>query len=264
MATLWSNPRDNVNQDSYNEKMPVAILLDCDDTLVESEVLARGSTVELRAALGARFQIPWPTDSGGLNMRSTVQLMAQKHGLVVTEEVIQELVAKEEEVVINALEQQLQPCSGIKDVLDVLILAQPATGTKAELAVVSSSSGERLRVSLNKTGLHKYFAPDRVFSAVSSLVRPTGKPDPAIYLHACKVMGVDPAKCLAIEDSVSGVTSAKAAGIPVWGYTGCLAGANAEAMKQRLIEAGAAVVLGHWNEFWAAWTAAAYKPAKES
>lgn len=101
--------------------------------------------------------------------------MAQKYGLAVTEEIIQELVAQEEGCVIKALAQELQPCSGIKDVLGALILAQTATGRKAEFAVVSSSSGERLRVSLKKTGLDEYFASDRVFSAVWSLEKPHGQ-----------------------------------------------------------------------------------------
>jgi sugar-phosphatase len=51
-----------------------------------------------------------------------------------------------------------------------------------------------------------------------------GKPDPAVYVSAARVLGVTPERCLAVEDSVNGVRSAKAAGmvcvaIPVSGVT---------------------------------------------
>jgi sugar-phosphatase len=40
-----------------------------------------------------------------------------------------------------------------------------------------------------------------------------GKPDPAVYLTAARRLEVDPGRCLAIEDSINGVRSAKAAGM---------------------------------------------------
>jgi HAD superfamily hydrolase (TIGR01509 family) len=39
-----------------------------------------------------------------------------------------------------------------------------------------------------------------------------GKPDPECYLTAADRLGVDPARCLAIEDSLTGVAAAEAAG----------------------------------------------------
>jgi HAD superfamily hydrolase (TIGR01509 family) len=44
---------------------------------------------------------------------------------------------------------------------------------------------------------------------------PAGKPDPAPYLRAAALLGLDPAQCLAIEDSPTGAASAEAAGCPV-------------------------------------------------
>ncbi len=55
---------------------------------------------------------------------------------------------------------------------------------------------------------------DRYFSAVVCADPPTpGKPDPAVYLGACRALGVDPAAAVAIEDSPHGVTAAKTAGL---------------------------------------------------
>ncbi|NLO85455.1 MAG: HAD family phosphatase [Clostridiales bacterium] len=41
------------------------------------------------------------------------------------------------------------------------------------------------------------------------------KPAPDLYLHACRELGVNPAECLAVEDSASGITAALRAGISV-------------------------------------------------
>jgi beta-phosphoglucomutase-like phosphatase (HAD superfamily) len=47
-----------------------------------------------------------------------------------------------------------------------------------------------------------------------------GKPAPDLFVHAAAAMGIDPAACLVIEDSVHGVNGALAAGMRVLGFTG--------------------------------------------
>jgi beta-phosphoglucomutase-like phosphatase (HAD superfamily) len=44
---------------------------------------------------------------------------------------------------------------------------------------------------------------------------PRGKPAPDPYLQAAELLGVQPAQCLAVEDSVTGAASAEDAGCPV-------------------------------------------------
>jgi len=51
---------------------------------------------------------------------------------------------------------------------------------------------------------------------------PLTKPDPAVYLLACERLGVDPTASVAIEDSVNGVTAAKAAGMAAVAVPGTL------------------------------------------
>lgn len=45
------------------------------------------------------------------------------------------------------------------------------------------------------------------------LVKNLSKPDPAIYLYAARQLGVDPTRCVAIEDSAAGIRAAKNAGM---------------------------------------------------
>jgi sugar-phosphatase len=63
---------------------------------------------------------------------------------------------------------------------------------------------------LLKTQLNPFF--HGVFSAENE---PFGKPHPAVYLTAANQLGVNPNRCLVIEDSLNGVISAKAANMTV-------------------------------------------------
>jgi beta-phosphoglucomutase-like phosphatase (HAD superfamily) len=98
-----------------------------------------------------------------------------------------------------------------------------------------------------------YFPSEHIFSAATSLEEPTSKPDPAIYLHACKVIGVQPGECVAVEDSRSGATAAKNAKIPLIGYVGPYIEEGKEKQesvaKMLTEECGAIVVMYHWSEF---------------
>ena len=108
--------------------------------------------------------------------------------------------------------------------------------------IASSSSAERLRVSLDTLRLAEEFA-DRVFSA--DLV-PRGKPHPDIFLYAADRIGVAPEHCLVIEDSRSGVLAGVAAGMTVLGL--CAGGHIQDGHADRLREAGAEHIFDRWPD----------------
>jgi HAD superfamily hydrolase (TIGR01509 family) len=83
-------------------------------------------------------------------------------------------------------------------------------------AVASSSSSDRIRLSLDITDLLRFFEP-RLFSA--SMVA-KGNPAPDLFQLAAARMVVAPADCIVVEDSVAGVTAAKAAGMRPIGFVG--------------------------------------------
>ena len=83
----------------------------------------------------------------------------------------------------------------------------------------------------------------RVFSA-SDVAR--GKPHPDIFLYAAERLGVKPADCIVIEDSVGGIIAARAAGATAIGFTA--AGHIQPGIEARLREAGADHVVASFAE----------------
>lgn len=242
--------------------MPVdTYLFDCDNTLVLSEELAfEGCADLLNEICAAKGVSPPPAFTGatlitefvGQNFRGMLASLQKRYGFPLSADEADGYVLREEDVVIARLRGGLAPCAGVEAQLEALATATAtaaAAADKPTLAVVSSSALRRLRASLEIVGFDRFFAADHVYSAASSLPTPTSKPDPAVYLHALRALGAQAARSIAIEDSRSGTLSAARAGIPVVGYVGPYAADRQESMAAVLREAGARVVISHWDEF---------------
>lgn len=80
----------------------------------------------------------------------------------------------------------------------------------APLGLASSSNRSVIDVVLDRAGL-----TDRFVATVSSEEVAHGKPSPDVWLECARRMGVDPAACVAVEDSHNGIRSAHAAGLRV-------------------------------------------------
>jgi LacI family transcriptional regulator len=98
----------------------------------------------------------------------------------------------------------LEPLPGVRELIARLFeLAIP-------VALASSSDRDDIRRCLDASGLAPYFTVSAAGDEVAA-----GKPAPDIYQLACRRLGVEPADCMAIEDSFHGITAARAAGIRV-------------------------------------------------
>ncbi|MFI5619718.1 HAD family hydrolase [Streptomyces sp. NPDC051567] len=125
--------------------------------------------------------------------------------------------------VFAAFERELRPVDGVTEVLAEL----SAQGIPYCLA--SSGSHERIRVGHRSAGLGEWFEEEWIFSSEDV---GKGKPAPDLFLHAAREMGVEPGRCVVVEDSRLGVQAARAAGMDVLGFTAMtpaetLAGATA-------------------------------------
>ena len=82
-----------------------------------------------------------------------------------------------------------------------------------ELAVASSSNRQLIDSVLRRLELERLFAV-----TVSSEEVARGKPAPDVSLEAARRLGVEPRRCVAVEDSASGIRAAHAAGMHVVAY----------------------------------------------
>jgi HAD superfamily hydrolase (TIGR01509 family) len=124
----------------------------------------------------------------------------------------------------RACSEEVNPVPGVRQALASIDLPK---------AVASNSSLDRIHAGLRRCGLLDLF--DGHIHSGHDLGSP--KPAPDVYLAAAAGFGVTPQQCIAIDDSVTGVRSAAAAGIRVIGFTGV-----AHDRKQagaRLLAAGA-------------------------
>lgn len=206
-------------------KMVDLVIFDCDGVLVDTEILAAEATVAALARLGVTMTVDDAAhELVGLVVDESRRKLEQIHGITLPPDFMDEVNHRLDE----ASRQKLRPIDGIVDVLDRL---------DRPYAVASNSMRDRLRLSFEVTGLAPYFA-GRTFSA-EDVAR--GKPAPDLYLHVASTMGVPPDRCLVIEDSVPGVTAAKAAGMEVVGF--CGAAHIAPGQEDRLRAAGASGIL---------------------
>jgi HAD superfamily hydrolase (TIGR01509 family) len=114
--------------------------------------------------------------------------------------------------------------------------AHALTWLRGPKCVASSSTLDRIRLSLETTGLARYF--NDIFSASDV---PHGKPAPDLFLHAASQMGVAAHDCIVVEDSPAGVSAATAAGMAAIGFVG---GSHAGGeLGGQLIMAGARTIV---------------------
>ncbi|KAJ6107894.1 hypothetical protein N7523_009217 [Penicillium sp. IBT 18751x] len=227
------------------------LFFDCDNTLVLSEELAFEACADLANEILEKQGIPDRYTGGqlikdfvGQNFRGMMISLQSKYKFELDQDELERYVTREEDKVIEKLEAKAQPCVGASEVLQRVYDSK-----KYGMAVVSSSALRRVRASIKKVGQDKYFAEDMVFSAATSLPKPTSKPDPAIYLHALEYVKKSAAETITVEDSKSGALSAIRAGIPVIAYVGSYSSDMQEEMGKCLMELGAKIVMTDWSQF---------------
>lgn len=180
------------------------VIFDCDGVLVDSEPISVDVLMDAIARAGLRLD----PEIGyrrflGRSMASVAAFLRVEHGLALTEAMLAEMNAR----LFARFRRELRAVPGVGAAIDRL--GRPC-------CVASSSQPERIRLSLELTGLAPRFG-ERIFSA--SMV-PEGKPAPDLFLRAAAEMGAAPEACLVVEDSPAGIEAARRAGMRVLAFTG--------------------------------------------
>lgn len=176
--------------------LPAAVLWDMDGTLVDSEPY----WLEAETALVEAYGGVWTLEDGlqlvGSGLENSALILQSRGVTLSTEEIILHLTDRVRQRVDEAVPWR----PGARE----LLLELREAGVPTALVTMSRRSmALDVAGSLGFTGFDVVVAGDDVEHA---------KPHPEPYLHAAELLGVDIARCVALEDSEPGVASAVAAG----------------------------------------------------
>ena len=177
-----------------------AVLFDMDGLLIDSEPLWLEAETAVMARLGADWTTADQAQLLGGSLKRTVRYLMGKARRPASPELVAEWLMSGVSDLVRERGVPLQP--GARE-----LLAEVAAAGLPH-ALVTSSERRFMDAVLARTGL-------RFDVLVCANDVSMTKPDPEPYLLAAKLLGADPARCVALEDSPNGVASAEAAGCRV-------------------------------------------------
>ncbi len=206
---------------------------DCDGVLVDSEVIASEVDADMLTKIGFPITAQDVTRRfAGLTAELIFRMVEDELGYPLPED----FHAEQKAELDRRLAKDLKGIPGVGDMLDRI---------DGPRCVCSNSSGERLRLSLQKAGTYDRFRP-YIFSSVEVGTKEP-KPAPNVYSFAAREFDVDPREMLVVEDTVFGIRAAKAAGARVVGFVG---GRHTwPGHADMLTDAGAETVVKRWEDF---------------
>lgn len=177
-----------------------AVVFDMDGVLVDTEPVWHAVETAVLASLGVTLSDADSRETVGVRAVDAVAAWRRRHPWrgASTESVAARIV----EGVIAHVRDGGARIDGAIDVV------RGVRDAGLRCAVASSSPAHMIAAVLDAIG-----ASDLVEVTCSADDEVHGKPAPDVYLRAAQRLGVDPADCLAVEDSVNGVLSALAAGM---------------------------------------------------
>ena len=201
------------------------IIFDCDGVVVDSEPIGNRVFRQFLEELGLSFS------EQQIYERFLGRALADS--LVVVESLLGRRVppasvARYKKTRDQTMAEEVRAVEGVMEII---------RGLTVPYCIASAGDHDKMRATLGATGLLPLFE-GRIFSTSEV---PRAKPAPDVFLHAAAVMGIEPARTAVVEDTVNGVTAARAAGMTAYGYAGLTPAA-------KLAEAGAHVTFTHMRE----------------
>ena len=185
--------------------VPELVIFDCDGVLVDSEPISSRVLAEALTAAGLPTSQPEARrEYQGLLLADIAARAEARLGRPLPDDWGERFEADRAE----AFRSELTPVPGAAEAV------ARVAGAGIGVCVASQGSVEKIRLTLGLTGLLDLFAAGALFSAYAVT---RGKPHPDLVLHAAATMGADPARCVVVEDTPSGVIGAVAAGMRVFG-----------------------------------------------
>lgn len=201
------------------------VIFDCDGVLLDSEIIACEADAAAYRVLGA--DITWQDISrrfAGVPDADVDAQIAADFSLTLPPDFRERIKARVE----ARYRSDLKAVPGAADLL---------AAVRGRSCIASSSAPAKLALGLVECGLYELVYPHIYATALVA----KGKPAPDIFLYAAAQRGVVPERCIVLEDSIAGVTAARAAGMRCIGFDG--ASHITEGHTARLRQAGAECVV---------------------
>jgi HAD superfamily hydrolase (TIGR01509 family) len=177
-----------------------AVFFDMDGLLVDSEKVWLEIEIEVMARLGGEWTLDHQAHLVGGSMERTVAYMLAVSGSSVAPEDLREWMI---DGMVTRLADGVALMPGASELLDAV------REEGIPVALVTSSLREIADAVLKAVGRDRF---DAIVTA-DDVTRT--KPDPEPYLTAAELLGIDPVRCVVLEDSPNGVAAATAAGCAV-------------------------------------------------
>jgi HAD superfamily hydrolase (TIGR01509 family) len=179
-----------------------AVIFDMDGVLIDSEPLWRIAMIKGFSDIGVKFTDEDCRKTTGMRLKEVIEQWFKHHKITHSAPVqLNDIIINN---LVNLIITEGKEMDGAIELLKFL-------GSKKFPIGLATSSGQLLiEAVLNKTQTRSYF---KVITSAEFLE--LGKPHPEVFLICAESLGVAPANCLVIEDSVNGVLAGKAAGMKV-------------------------------------------------
>ncbi|WP_243694176.1 hexitol phosphatase HxpB [Vibrio viridaestus] len=180
-----------------------AVIFDMDGVLIDSEPLWQQAQIETMAKLGITITVEQCiAKTMGKRIDAIASIWCREFSINADVKQLENAILDR---ICQLIQSQGDMLPGVTEILQFLLQNQ------LKIGLATSSSIRVVDAVLSKLQIKSYFSVIR-----SADLEPYGKPHPSVYLSTAQQLGVSPADCLVIEDSLTGLIAAKAASMTTY------------------------------------------------
>lgn len=184
----------------------IGIAFDLDGTLVDNNLYHIESWKVFYKKRG--WELTNELYNQHFNGKTNKDVLEFIYGSELSNDLITQLTNEKESLYREIYASKIKPIAGLINLLDML------KTDNIEMVMATSGIPDNIEFLFNHIPIKHYFKDVLNFTHIKK-----GKPDPEIYLLAAEKLNVPPSNCIAFEDALAGIESARSAGFKVIAIT---------------------------------------------